>query len=39
MKLFEIIFKVIGQIVFRISGGFDISEANSTDIWDDMKGE
>lgn len=39
MKLFEIIFKVMGQIVFRISGGFDTSEANSVDIFDNVKGE
>lgn len=39
MKLFEIIFKVMGQIVFRISGGFDTSEANSADIFDNVKGE
>lgn len=39
MKLFEIIFKVMGKIVFRISGGFDTSEANSADIFDNVKGE
>lgn len=39
MELFEIIFKFMGQVIFRISGGFTTSEVNSTDIWDDMKGE
>lgn len=39
MKLFEIIFKVMGQVIFRISGGFDTSEANSADIFDNVKGE